>query len=88
MSNFTQSEINTICCFFGVAYTPNIHELPNLWFLEHGSVDHPSGDKLEVLEQGIVCRVENQPPVPVHHFQRNLHGLLSALSYITTALQE
>jgi len=88
MALFTQSELTTICCFFGVVHTPDLHELPDFWFLEPGHLEHPSGDRLEVLPAGIICLIENHNTAPEHHFQRNLHGLLAALDYVTTTLQD
>jgi len=48
-------------------------------------VEHPSGDKLEVLDAGIVVLI-NAPGVPAHHFQRDFAGLVAALEHVTMRL--
>jgi len=85
MAKFTSQEISTICLFFGKAPAENVSELSDFFTLESGSVEHPSGDKLEVLDAGIVVLI-NAPGVPAHHFQRDFAGLVAALELVTMRL--
>ncbi len=81
--DFNPSEISTICLFFGVLPTPDIFELTEHHTLESCRVDHPSGDRLEVLPGGYMVTIaDDHHPYP-YYFARNFGGLLEALECLT-----
>jgi len=80
--DFIAQEKSTICLFFGVLPADKVFELSEFYTLGSGSVDNSRGDRLEVLEAGIVVFI-NAPYVPPHYFQRDFAGLVAALEYMT-----
>jgi hypothetical protein len=86
MSKFTKAEIRTICLFFGVNPSEDVCELPENYFLEESSVEHPVGDILQVQQNGYVVTFEDAVAEFAKHpwyFQRNFVGLVEALKLLT-----
>lgn len=80
MITLTQSEIGTICYFFGHKGLESL-ELHEHYFLEEDRVDHPSGDRLQVTESGYVVTLNDA--TERHEFARDFPGLVAALEKFT-----
>lgn len=80
--DFTSQEHSTICLFFGKTPSDDVFELSEVFFLESGSVEHPAGDKLEVVTNGYIVTFPDEGLEPFY-FQRDFAGLVAALERFT-----
>lgn len=79
---FTQSEIGTLCYFFGLETTENVFDLSAAYQLEPHYIHHPSGDRLEAKEEKYVVTI-NGEELEFHEFPRNFSGLVEGLQLLT-----
>lgn len=84
--DFSASEISTIRLFFGLPKCSISFELSELYFLESGSVEHPSGDRLEVLPHGFVVYIACDNHPHPYYFTRDFRGLIQALERLTAEI--
>ena len=82
-TQFTASEKATINVFFNLPANSDSFELANLHMLESDSIQHPSGDLLEVLPNGYVVDIADTRHQHPYYFSRNFAGLLAALEFYT-----